>query len=330
MPAVHLQILLLVGLIVFCLSLVLGCVVCWRKSQFFSGKKQTPATASAPVDLPESSHPAVPASQPLCQELRRDTLDYPSTFSSPARSQGEISSFPFGNQAKVATEEHEQAAPYFSLRRLSSPLLPGPAYKPMHPGRASLPSLPKLGLLTKNAPQRRCTVSGDCRSHTERSRLTSPSAISSSIAENPIALTPLSYGSHTNLSSANPCLHFTLAFNPQQQILTVTILNLTETSHRLENVSVLGSLLPLHTSPTQMSSHSSLSRDASRLELLLKVRSMKELQRCELRLALYTRGVQSPRDTPLGEVGLECGDIDWISEHPLQFMKALKTKPGEL
>lgn len=305
----------------FCLSLVLGCVICWKKSHFFSGKKKTPATSST---LPETSHPSVPASQPLCQELQRDILDYPSTFSSPARSQGEVSSFPFSERAKAASEEHEQAASYFSLRRLSSPLLPGPAYKPMHPGRASLPSLPKLGLLGKSAPQRRCTVSGDCRAHTERSRLTKPTAVSSSIAEKPIALTPLSYGSHAN--SAKPRLHFTLAFSPERQILTVTVLNLTETPHRLEDVSIVGSL---HPSPTQRSSHSSLSLDASSLELLLKVGSMKELQRCELRLALYTGGAQSPRGTPLGEVELECEDMDRISERPLHFRRELKTKPVE-
>ncbi|KAM4573881.1 uncharacterized protein syt18b [Odontesthes bonariensis] len=331
---VHLQILLLVGLIVFCLTLVLGCIVCWKKSQICTVKDKAPVTSAPapaePLTPTQSVHPsgATAASRQLYEELDGDTLEYPSTFTSPAPSQRQFTSLSFSNPAQSAPEENEQATSYFSLRRLSSPLLTAPLYKPIHPSRASLPTIAKPGLLTKTCEylQRRCTVTGDARSYKERSRPTCPSAVSHSMPEKPIPLTSLSYGSSAvskQQLSPKPCLHFTMAFSPEQQILTVTFLNLTGMLQRLEDVTVLGSLPPLNPCPTQATVPSTLSPEANSQVLLLKVNSAKELQRCKLRLDLYAQEAQTQGGTALGEVEVECGERDWKPEHPFHFMKEL-------
>lgn len=329
--AVHLQILLLVGLIVFCLSLVLGCLVCWKKSQISSVKDKVsvapPVAPVEPVTVAHNQHPSVSstASQQLYED--GDALEYPSTFTSPAPSEGELTSLPFANKAQPVSEQNEQATSYFSLRRLSSPLLTAPAYKPIHPTRASLPTLPKLGLLSKTYKdlQRRCTMSGDGRSYNERSRLTRPGVVSS-MPEKPIPLAPLKYGSNANCKrpiSPKPCLHFTMAFSPEQQILKITVLNLTEMPQKLEDLTVLGILPPLHPCPTQASVRRGLSPEASSLVLVLTVSSEKELQRCELKLVLLAREPQSTTSTALGEVAVECKGRDWRPEHQFHIIKEL-------
>ncbi|XP_022611948.1 uncharacterized protein LOC111229757 [Seriola dumerili] len=338
---VHLQILLLVGLITFCLCLVLGCIICCRKSQICPVKDKDPVTSAPapaePVAFAQSPSPSAvtTASRPQYEELDGDILEYPSTFASPAPSEFEFTSLPFSNQAQAASERKEQPKSYFSLRRLSTPPLTSPLYKPIDPSHASLPTFPKLGLLSKTckALQRRCTVTGDSASYSKHSRLTSPSAVSASMPEEQIPLAPLSYGSSASCKqpiSPKPCLHFTMAFSPEQQTLTVTVLSLSGTSHRLENVSVLGSLPPLYPCPIQASVKTSLSPEPHSLVLLLKVCSVKELQRCTFRTAVYTREAHSLRGTVLGELEAECGGKDWRAEHPLHFTKELNTNRRKL
>ncbi|CAK6961584.1 uncharacterized protein LOC128359370 [Scomber scombrus] len=328
---VHLQILLLVGLIVFCLCLVLGCILCCRTSQICQVKDKEPVTSlpapAEPVTFAQSPPPsaAMTTSRQQYEELDGDTLEYPSTFSSPAPSEGEFSSQPFPNRARSASERKEHKS-YFSLRRLSTPPLSSPLYKPIDPSHRSLPSFPKLGLLSKTckALQRRCTVTGDSISYNEHSRLTSPSAVSPSMPEEPIPLVPLSYGSTCKQRiSPKPCLHFTMAFSPEQQTLTITFLSFTGISHRLEDVSVLGSMPPLYPFPTQASIQSSLSPEPYSRVLTLKVNSVEELQKCTLRVAVYTRELPSQRGTTLGELEAECGERDWKSGRAFHFMREL-------
>ncbi|XP_035499399.2 uncharacterized protein LOC118315863 isoform X2 [Scophthalmus maximus] len=296
---VHLQILLLVGLIVFCLSLVLGCILCCRKSQICTVKDQdTVTSAPAPAESltfaqSQSSPPltAITESRQQYEELDGDMLEYPSTFTSPAPSED--------------------------------------------PSHTSVPSFPKLGLVSKTckALQRRCTVTGDSISHSEHSRLSSRGAVSASMPEEPIPLAPLSDGSSASCkqpTSPEPCLHFTMAFSPEQETLAVTFLRLSGTPHRLEDVSVLGSLPPLCPCPIQASVRSSLSTEPHSLVLLLKVNSVNELQRCALRAAVYTREPHSLRGTALGEVEAECGGKDWREEHPFHFTKELSPNKGKL
>ncbi|XP_070763129.1 synaptotagmin-6 [Enoplosus armatus] len=336
---VHLQILLLVGLIIFCLCLVLGCILCWRNSQMCPVQDKDPVTSAPvsaePVTFAQNPPPsaATTVSRQQFEGMDGDILEYPSTFTSPAPSDGEFT--PFSNQATAASERKEQPKSYFSLRRLSTPPLTSPLYKPIDPSHASLPSFPKLGLLSKTckALQRRCTVTGGSISYNEHSRLTSPSAVSLTMPEEPIPLAPLSYGSSASCQqpiSPKPCLHFTMAFSPEQQTLEVTVLGLTGTPHRLEDVSVLGTLPPLYPCPIQASAHSSLSPETHSLVLLLKVSSVKELQRCVLRIAAYTRDPPSLRGIALGELEAQCRGRDWRAERPFHFTKELNPNKWKL
>lgn len=335
-PTVHLQVLLLVGLVVFCLCLLLGCVLCCWSSQICPIKNHvTSASApSDPVTFPQALSPppsaATTGSRQQYEELEGDVLDYPSTFASPAPSERDFISPPFPRGAPAASERKEQQPrSYFSLRRLSTPPLTSPLYKPIDPVRVSLPTFPKLGLLSKTcrALQRRCTVTGDSISYSEHSRLTSPSATCPFMPEEPIPLAPLGYGSSVSCQppiSPKPCLHFTVAFSPEEQSLAVTILSLTGAPHRLEDVSVLGSLPPLYPCPITTCGRGGRGSDAARSPvLLLKVGSVEELQRCVLRIAAYTQEPRSLRGTALGEVEVECGGRDWGAEHLFYLSKEL-------
>lgn len=338
MPAVHLQILLLVGLIIFCLSLILGCVLCWRKSQICSVKDKDPVMSAAaspePVTFTQSSPPsaATTAARQQYEEIDGDLLEYPSTFTSPGPSEVESTSQPISNQAPAASEQKELPKLNFSLRRLSTPPLTSSLYKPIDASHASLFTFPKLGVLSKTckALQRRCTITGDRLSYNEHSRLTNLKAVSASMAEEPVPLSPLSYGSSSSCKKAispKPCLHFTMAFSPEQQILTVTVLNMSGTPYTLEDVSVLGSLPPLYTCPIKASVQSSLSHEPPSLVLLLKVSSVSDLQRCTLKIAVYTQEPHNWRATALGELEAKCGERDWIGE-PL-FHISQELNPNE-
>lgn len=293
-------------------------------------KDKDPVTSAPAESVTSAQSPppsATTASRQQYEGLDADTLEYPSTFTSPAPSESEFTSLPF---CTAASEQKEQPKPYFSLRRFSTPLT-SHIYKPIDP--PSLPSFPKLGLLSKTckALQRRCTVTGGNISYNEHSRLTS--AFSPSMLEEPIPLAPLSYGSSASCQqpiSQNPCIHFTMVFSPEQQTLAVTVLSLTGTPHRLEDVFVLGSLPPLYPCPIEASAQSSLSPETHSLVLLLKVSSVKELQRCVLRIIVYTREPPSLRGTTLGELDAECGGRDWRAEHPFHFTKELNPSKWKL
>ncbi|CAG08738.1 unnamed protein product, partial [Tetraodon nigroviridis] len=276
---VHLQVLLLVGLVVFCLCLLLGCILCWRNRQAYPAKVEFVAQ--------------------------------PDTNRAPA----------------AAAEQKEQPKSYFSLRRFRTPPLTSPLYKPIDPGHASLPSFPRFGLSkTCKALKRRCTVTGSTISHNEHSRLTSPSMARPLPPEEPIPLLPLNYRSTVSCQqplSPKPCLHFTLAFSPEERTLAVTVLGLSGTSHGLEDVSVLGRLPPLYPCPLQASAHKSPSPEAPSLLLLLKVSSVQELQRCVLKLTVYTQKNPSLKSTVLGDLETECRGRDWRVQKPFLFKKEL-------
>lgn len=315
--------------------------MCWRNSQICTVKDKDPVmSAPAPAEpvtfaLSPPPSAATTASRQQYHELDGDIVEYPSTFTSPAPSEGEFTSLSFSKRARAASEQKEQPKSYFSLRRLSTPPLTSPLYKPIDPSHASLPTFPRLGMLSKTckALQRRCMLTGDKISYNEHSRLTSPSAVSPSMPEEPIPLAPLSYGSSASCQQPiplKPCLHFTMAFSPEQQTLAVTVLSLTGTPHKLENVSVLGSLPPLYPCPIQASAQSSLRPETHSLVLVLKVSSVKELQKCVLRIAVSTQESPSMRGTTLGELEAECGGKDWGAEHPFHITKELNPNKWKL
>lgn len=300
-------------------------------------KDKAVASAPAPAEpgtFAQNPPPsaATAASRQQYEELDGDIVEYAPTFTSPATSESELASLPFSKRARAGFEQKEQPKSDFSLRRLSTPPLTSPLYEPIDHSRASLPTFPNMGLLSKTcqALQRRCMVTGDQTSYNEHSRLTSPSAVSLSRPEEPIPLALLSYSSSASCQiqiSPNPCLHFTLAFSPEQQTLAVTVLGLTGMPHRLEDVSVLGSLPPVYPCPMQASAQSSLSPETHSLLLLLKVSSVKK---CVLRIAEYTREVPSARGTTLGKLEVKCGGRDWREKHLFHLSRELNTSKWKI
>ncbi|KAM7414806.1 hypothetical protein PAMA_019563 [Pampus argenteus] len=305
----------------------------WLLVQVLFTKHLEAPASTEPVTFALNPPPsaATTASRQQYEELDGDILEYPSTFTSPVPSESESSSLPFSNQAHTASERKEQPKSYFSLRRLSTPPLTSPLYEPIEPSHGS-----KLGLLSKTckALQRRCTVTGNSVSYNEHSRLTSSCAGESAscfMPEEPIPLVPLSYGSSCKQPvSPKPCLHFIMVFCPEQQTLTVTVRSLTGTSHRLEDVFVLGSLPPLYPCPIQASVPSTLSPEPHSRVLTLNVSSVKELQRCTLRIAVYTREPPNLRGATLGELEAECGGRDWKAGHAFNFMRELNPHKWKL
>ncbi|KAK2917699.1 hypothetical protein Q8A73_004445 [Channa argus] len=295
--------------------------------------KDPVTSAAAPLDpvtlasAPPTSMATTPGRQQY-EELDGDLLDYPSSFTSPGPSEVVFSSQQISAQATVASEQKEQQKFNFSLRRLSTPLLTSPLYKPIDASHESVLTFPKVGLFSKTRRplQRRCTVTGDSLSYNEHSRLTSSSAASCSMLEEMVPLTPLSYGSsarYKQVTSPKPCLHFTMAFSPEQQTLTVTVLSLSATAYTLEDVVVLGSLLPLYPCPIQASVQCSLGHKRHSLVLLLKVSSVSELQRCTLKITVYSQESHRMRDTALGELEADCGGRDWRAEHLFHVLQEL-------
>lgn len=299
----------------------------------------TPAASAASAGLVASSKapPAVQTAAVLrrqYEELDGDMLDYPSTFSSSVSSEVEFVDQPDSNEAPAASEQKEQPKSFFSLRRFSTPPLMSPLYKPIDPSCVSLPPFPRFGLSkTCKALKRRCTVTGSAISSNEHSRLSSPSAACPLMAEEPIPLLPLSYGSTVSCQqplSPKPWLHFSMAFSLEERTLAVTVLGLSRTSHSLKDVSVLGRLPPLYPCPLQASVQKGLNPEAHSLLLLLKVSSVEELQRCVLKLTVYTQKKPSLRSSALGELEAECGGRDWTGQKAFFFRKELNQKKWKL
>lgn len=336
-PTVHLQILLLAGLFVFCLTLILGCIICCTKSQICSGEDKASVTsAQIPVETvtpAQNRHSTgtTTASRQLHGDLEGDPSEYPSTFTSPDPSQDEFLPGLFSDRAQPTCEENQQATLCFSPRRFSSPLQTAPLYKPIHPSRASLPSLPKLALLTKThkALQRHFSATEDNSSCNEHSRLNRHRINSAVMPGNSIPLVPLNYGSNAiskQLFASKPCLHFTMAFSAEQQTLTVTVLDLTGMPQGQEGVTVQGSLPPLHTSPTQAAFRSGFGHKSEGLVLFWNVSSEEELQSCKLRLAVNQQRTHKAEGSTLGEVEVKCGGRAWRLERPVHMMKELTCK----
>ncbi|KAJ3596467.1 hypothetical protein NHX12_002874 [Muraenolepis orangiensis] len=327
---VNLQILLLVGLIVFCLSLLLGCVLCWRSTRTSSPRdKDRPASAPAPEELgtrPQGPPPASPSSAVAGQyyeELDGDILEYPSTLSSPAPSDNVFAPLTPSPCARdgASSGHKELGESCFSMRRLSMPQAAPPLYRPVdHHSRGSPPCFPGLGLLSKTRRflERRCTVTGDQISYSERLQLTSA-------AQEPIPLAPLYYGSGYDAGSS-PWVRFTAAFSPEHRALTVTVAGISGTAYRLEDVWAEGGLaMP---GPKEASGPGGqVSRAAHQsLVLVLSVGSVEELRCCVLRLSLHTRHPPWARSSLLGELEVQCEDKDWRADHPIHFTKELSTK----
>ncbi|XP_067105551.1 rabphilin-3A [Osmerus mordax] len=339
---VHLQILLAVGLAVFCFCLVLGCILCWRR-----GKTHPPEDKEAAL----SPHSAVsrhvtvtltpaPGTLPIKQqyeELDGDVLEYPSPRSSSSPSDDDLSALPFSPLAPCS-EMSSSPRSCFPMRRLSTPCVPSSPNKPRVHGRASLPSIPKLSLVskTRRAIERRCTVSSDSVLCSEHSRLSATAAPPPPVQQGEPA--PTQYGSSSTpgslsiLSKTAPILHFSLHFSPGRGTLTTSILGLSGASRRRSGVLVRASLPPLCPSPQQVASsrRRSLSPEMQSQSFVLQVGSVEELRACTLRLAVFSRDFSGLREAALGELEMACREMDWEPDTTITYTRELSPARSQL
>ncbi|KAI4800946.1 hypothetical protein KUCAC02_006211 [Chaenocephalus aceratus] len=136
--AVNLQILLAVGLAVFCYCLVLGYVLCCRRRKSVSSEDKEAVFLSP--------HPAervtlTPVKQQY-EELDGDVLEFPSSHSISSPSEDDFNALLFDTNPNNRLLSPSSS---FPMRRLSTPAVPcSPINKSPRHGRASLPSLTKL------------------------------------------------------------------------------------------------------------------------------------------------------------------------------------------
>lgn len=314
---VHLQILLAVGLAVFCYCLVLGCILfCRRRKSVSLEDKEAALLPPHPAERVTVTLTPTPCTQPVKQqyeELDGDVLEFPSSKSSSSPSKDDVTALSFHPSPTGSAELVQSPGTSVPMRRLSTPAVPCSPSKRASHGRASLPSLTKLSLVSKSrwATGRRSTVSGESFLDSENSHLTAGSARSPTQQGEPCTS---HYGSNSLSvpSKPAPLLHFSMLFSSACGTLMVNILGLSGTSRRRSGVLVRASLPPLCPSPQQIASRRrSLSPDLHSQSFVLQVGSVEELRTCTLRLEVYTRDFSGLREAALGVVELPCEQVDW-------------------
>ncbi|XP_028812677.1 synaptotagmin-11 [Denticeps clupeoides] len=330
----HLQILLAVGLAVFCFCLVLGCILCWWRSK--SGppgdKEADLSVPSMPVDQVNITLKASPSVDALpirqqYQELEGEVLEFPSSAGASTPSEDAAPGLPLQLRPRSSSDQKETPHSCFPLRGLSSPAAPASPHKPTAYGRTSLPSVPKLGLVskTRKALGRRSTVTGDLL-YTESSHLTGLPVARSlpTPSESPQTLYGSGLSSTSMSSKPPPLLHFTLLFSSPTATLTLTILGLYGASRRLGGAFARVSLPPVCPNPMQVSGRRrSLSPEFQSQSFLLPVGTAEALRSATLRLAVISRDFSGLREAPLGELELPCGEIDWEPDTTITCIREL-------
>lgn len=332
---VHLQILLAVGLAVFCYCLVLGCVLCCRRRKSVSsGDKEagflSPHSAER-VTVTLTPSPCTQLVKQQYEELDGDVLEFPSSKSS-SPSEDDLTALPFDPSPTRSAELVQSHASSFPMRRLSTPAVPcSPSKRPSH-GRSSLPSLTKLSLVSKSrrAMGRRSTVSGESFLYGESSRLTAGAA-KAAIQQGEPSLSQYGSNSLSIPSKPAPLLHFSLLFSSACGNLVVNILGLSGASRRRSGVFVKASLPPLCPSPQQIASRRrSLSSELHSQSFVLQVGSVEELRTCTLRLAVYSRDFSGLREAALGVVELPCEQMDWEPDTTTTYTRQLSPTKRKL
>ncbi|XP_026058660.1 uncharacterized protein syt18b [Carassius auratus] len=319
---VHLQILLSVGLVVLCFSLILGCIICCLKTRHKTVRTPPPPDSVDHVTVALSSAPlsGTTFNKLQCEEPEGSVQDYPSVVESSTPSDEELTVVSEGNKS------------CFQMRRLSTASVSSSLFKPMASGRSSLPSFPRLSLLTKTRKvlERQCTVAGDSYLFSEHRRFTIPSPRS------PGVLSPLqtqgllqdeplipNYGSYSCSETSDPFLHFTLTFSSTQNTLTVSIVGITGAVHRLEEVTVQAKLPPLRPGPLDISAQDyNLSSGFYKKNLVINVGSLEGLKGCMLRLAIFMQ--DNPKRSLFEELEVCCGSLDWTPDRPLRCIRELR------
>ncbi|KAM7406481.1 hypothetical protein PAMP_000855 [Pampus punctatissimus] len=333
---VHLQILLAVGLAVFCYCLVLGCILCYRRrKRVLSEDKE-----SVFVSPHSAEQVTVTLTPSLCTQLVKqqyveldgDVLEFPSSKSSSSPSEDDLTALPFDPNPTRSVELVQSTRPSFPMRRLSTPAVPcSPSKRPSH-DRASLPSFAKMGLVSKSrrAMGRRSTVSGESFLYSERSRLNAGSS-KTAIQQWEPSLSQYGSNSLSIPSKPAPLLHFSLLYSSACGTLVVNILGLSGVSRRRSGVFVRASLPPLCPSPQQIASRRrSLSPELHSQSFVLNVGSVEELRTCTLRLAVYSRDFSGLREAALGVLELPCEQMDWAPDTTSTYTRQLTPTKSKL
>ncbi|KAM8894686.1 synaptotagmin-5 isoform 2-T4 [Spinachia spinachia] len=332
--AVHLQILLAVGLAVFCCCLILSCVFCCRRRKSVSSKdKEAVFLSPHPIERVTVTLTPPPCTQPVKQqyeELDGDVLELPSSKSSSSPSKDDLTCLPFDHRAAGSAELVPSPRPSFPMRRLSTPAVPCTPNKSARHGRASLPSLTKLGLvsMSRRAMGRRSTVSGEGLLYAETSRLT----VGSAPAQQGEARLS-QYGSNSPSTSSKPAalLHFSLLFSSACGTLIVNVLGVSWASRRRTGVFVRASLPPLCTTPQQIAyRRRSLSPDLRSQSFVLQVGDMEVLRGCTLRLAVHSRDFSGLREAAVGVVEMPCEQMDWEPDATITYTRQLSPTKSKL
>ncbi|GAA6230450.1 synaptotagmin-5-like isoform X1 [Lates japonicus] len=333
---VHLQILLAVGLAVFCYCLVLGCILCCRRRKSVSSEdKEAVFLSPHPAESVTVTLTQSPCTQPVKQqyeELDGDVLEFPSSKSSSSPSEDDLTALPFDPSPTRSAELVQSPGSSFPMRRLSTPVVPCSPSKPQSQGRASLPSLTKLNLVSKSrrAIGRRSTVSGESFLYSESSRLTAGAA-KAPVQQGEPCLSQYGSNSLSIPSKPAPLLHFSLLFSSACGTLMVNILGLSGASRRRSGVFVRASLPPLCPSPQQVASRRrSLSPDLHNQSFVLQVGSVEELRTCTLRLAVYSRDFSGLREAGLGVVELPCEQMEWEPDITTTYTRQLSPTKSKL
>lgn len=326
---VHLQIVLAVGLALLCYCLVLVCILCCRRKKSVSSEdKETVFLSPYPAESVTVTL-TPPCIQPVKQqyeELDGDVLEFPLSKSSSSPSEDDLTALPSDPSPPHSPGQLQSPGLSVPVRRLSSPAIPCSSKSPVH-GRASLPSLTKLSLMsrTRKVKSRRSTVTGESFLCSESNSLASDDQQRNGYISQ--------YGSNSRsaLCKPAPLLHFSLLFSSACGTLVVNILGVSGTSRRRSGVFVRASLPPLCPSPQPISSRRrSFSPELHSQSFVLQVGSLKELHSCTLRLAVYSRDFSGLRESMLGIVELSCEEMDWEPDTTHTYTKQLGPTKNKL
>lgn len=285
-----------------CLTLILGCVVCCYRTRHkppLNKKDVTPAPPHSVdhmiVEFSASSSSGTTLTKLQYEELDGEILDNTSVSESSTPSDETFTS-------AVSEVKHKVC---FQMRRLSSPTISTSVYRPMASSRSSLPSFPRLGLLSKTR-----------KVGEEHKRLTVPEldyTLSSFQTQREGGLFQ-NYGS--NSCNETSFLHFTLNFS-MRNTLTLTLVGITGKVHQPDKVTIQVRLSPLCLEPLDMSVH-------SHENLVVNVGSLEELKGCMLTLSVFSR--DHTETSLFEEVEVCCGDLDWTPDRPISCVRELRLK----
>ncbi|XP_038274000.1 synaptotagmin-5-like isoform X2 [Dermochelys coriacea] len=294
--AVHLQVLLGVGLALLCFCLLLSCAVCWRRSERHNQRdRKEQASTHTLVEL----GPALP-SQTTAVPIQQQYVEL----------EGEVLECA-GNDSQ------------------GSPGAGSPPQNMLH-GRASLPSIPfsqKLGQFSKTEPgwERRSTICGE----TDESSLLTLPVLGASVRQSSTMPGRLSSAG----CKLRPQLHFILFYSQPEATLTVTVISVSHLpkgfrSSRDSYVKVY--LLPKFIEPQRTAVRRKSLNPEFREQFQFGRYHLEELRGFTLCFAVYMKEFHSFRDSFVGEVMFPCAQVTWNPEVASSYTRELSTTKTKL